>query len=107
MTKEKWLDLKDRIEENFEVEKFFKSDLENVPNSVVETIIFVSPIGKIKLEWISKPKTLGEKTQYSNRVGSYVQVDKIYSETERSEFLKAYKYENDDWQEISTHDFTF
>jgi len=105
MTKEKWLDLKDKIEERFNVEDFKKDTLEDVPNSVVEILIFNGPLGKIKLEWISKPKTLSEKTIYSNRIGSNVKVEKIYSEDERSEFLKAYKFDDDEWEEITTNSF--
>ena len=107
MTKDKWLDLKDKIQDKFSIEKEEKDTLEDVPDSVVERLIFESPLGKIKLEWISKPKTLGEHTTYSNRIGSNVKVDKIYSEDERSEFLKAYKSEDGEWCEISINNFEF
>jgi len=107
MTREKWLDLKDKIEEQFGIEEYNKSALEDVPDSVVETLIFNGPLGKIKLEWISKPRTLGEKTIYSRRIGSDVKVEKIYSQDERSEFLKAYKLEDGEWLEISAGEFNF
>lgn len=105
MTKEKWLDLKDKIKDKFGIEQEQKSTLEDVPDSVVETLIFDSPLGKIKLEWISKPKTLGEKTIYSNRIGSNVKVDKIYSEDEKAEYIKAYKLDVDEWEEIKSDAF--
>lgn len=107
MTHDKWLDLKDKIKGKFGVENFNKSVLENVPDSITETLIFNGPLGKIKLEWISKPKTLGEKTTYSRRIGSQVAVEKVYSQDERSEFLKAYKWEEGEWQELSTSSFVF
>ncbi len=105
MTRDKWLDLKDKIEDKFGIEEYNQSVLENVPNSIVEVLIFKSPLGKIKLEWISKPKTLGEKTVYSRRIGSNVKVEKIYSEDERSEYIKAYKLAGDEWAEISSDSF--
>jgi len=105
MTREKWLDLKDKIKDKFGIEQEQKSTFEDIPDSVVETLIFDSPLGKIKLEWISKPRTLGEKTTYSNRIGSNVKVDKIYSEDERSEFIKAYKSDVGEWEEISSNSF--
>ena len=105
MTKDKWLDLKDRIEDKFGVREYKKDILEDVPDSVVEILIFDSPLGKIKLEWVSKPKTLGEKTVYSNRIGSNVKVDKIYSEDERAEYLKAYKDLDGEWEEINSNSF--
>lgn len=105
MTKDKWLDLKDKIEDKFEVEEYNQSSMKDVPDSKIEILIFESPLGKIKLEWISKPKTLGEKTTYSNRIGSNVKVDKIYSEDERAEYIKAYKFDGDEWEEISSNSF--
>jgi len=107
MTKEKWLDLKQSISEKFGIESEEKKALEYAPDSVVESLIFNGPVGKIKLEWVSKPKVLGEKTSYSRRIGGNINVEKIYSEDERSEFIKAYKFEDDEWQEISTQTFNF
>ena len=87
MTYNAWLNLKDKINEKFKVEDYQKSVLEEVPDSVCETLIFNGPNGRIKLQWISKPKTLGEKTLYSGRVGSHVKVDKIYSADEKAEIV--------------------
>jgi len=105
MTKDKWLDLKDKVREKFDVEEEKSNTLEDVPDSVCETLIFSSPLGKIKLEWISKPRTLNEKTIFSNRIGSNVKVEKVYSQDERAEFLKAYKWESDEWEEINADSF--
>ncbi len=105
MTKDKWLDLKDKVKERFDVEKEETNAFEDAPNSVCETLFFTSPFGKIKLEWISKPKVLNEKTVYSNRIGSNVKVEKIYSENERSEYIKAYKFDIDEWEEINSDSF--
>ena len=107
MTKDKWLDLKDKVKDKFILESDKKSTFKDVPNSVVESLIFNGPLGKIKLEWISKPRVLDEKTTYSNRIGSNVKVDKVYSEDERSEYLKAYKFDNGEWDEINVDSFSF
>lgn len=107
MTYNAWLNLKDKITEKFKVEDYKKGVLEQVPDSVCETLIFTGPNGKIKLEWISKPKTLGEKTLYSARVGSTVKVDKIYSQDEKAEFLKAYQDKSGTWEEINLQNFNF
>lgn len=105
MTRDKWLDLKDKIKTNFKIEEEYSRSLENVPTAVVEGLIFTSPLGKIKIEWVSKPKTLGEKTAYSNRIGSQVKVEKVYAVDERSEFIKAYRLVDEDWDEISGANF--
>lgn len=107
MTRGKWLDLKDKIKEQFEIESEEEKTLDNAPDSILETLIFTSPLGKIKLEWHSRPRTLEEKTIYSNRIGSDVKIEKVYSNQERSEFLKAFKEENGDWEEISPTTFNF
>ena len=89
------------------MEDYQKGVLEDVPDSICETLIFNGPNGRIKLQWISKPKTLGEKTLYSGRVGSHVKVDKIYSADEKAEFLKAFQEKNGLWEEINIQNFNF
>ena len=105
MTHDKWLDLIDKIDDKFGISEEHRSRLEDVPESTVETLIFGSPLGKIKLEWISKPRTLGEKTTYSRRIGSDVKVDKVYSQDEQVEYLKAYKEIDGEWSEINPNSF--
>ncbi len=105
MTKEKWLDLKEKIHSKFEVIENKQGTIEDVPDSHTETVVFSGPLGKVKIEWHSKPKTLGEDTLYSNRVGGRVEVKKIYSDTERSEFIKVFLDKNGEWEEISAGDF--
>ena len=107
MTRDKWLDLKEKVEGKFQVEKFEKYEPGDVPGACIEELIFSSPLGKIKLEWNSKPRMLAEKTKYSRRIGGQVAVEKVYSDTEKAEFLKVYKWELDRWQEISVGDFQF
>lgn len=107
MTYDKWLDLKDKIAIKFQIEEYKKDVLENVADAICETLIFMGPTGKIKLEWISKAKILGEKTLYSGRLGADVKVEKIYSDSEKSEFLKAYQLKAGEWQEINIQNFSF
>jgi len=107
MTYNSWLDLKDKISEKFQIEDYQKGILEDMPDSHLEILIFKSQNGKIKLEWISKPRVLGEKTLYSNRIGGNVKVDRIYSPDEKVEFLKAYQEKDRVWEEINLQNFNF
>lgn len=68
----------------------------------VERIEFIGPLGQMKLERTTKPKVLDKKTLYSNRAGSDMRVDYIYSPDEVVQYMKAYKWDENDeeWTEI-------
>lgn len=100
MTLERWQEIKAMIKSKFSIEEEKKESLgQDVPGEK-EMVIFTSNLGKIKLEWITKPRTLGEKTIYSRRIGSQVKVDKVYDENEIVCYLKAYRQTGDEWREI-------
>jgi len=103
MTKDKWLDLIDRVEANFGIEERFKKGLGDDLPGEKEVIVFKSDaLGKVKLEWVEKPRMLDEKTIYSRRIGSDVKVEKVYDEHDVVSYLKAYRWDgaSQDWQEI-------
>ncbi len=88
------------IKDQFEVEDEGKSELEDAPNSTLEFIIFQGPLGRMKLEYITKPVVIDKKTIGSRRIGSDTAVEYVYSDTEVSRTFKAYKRENDEWVEL-------
>jgi len=102
MTKEKWQNIVGMIKDQFEVEDEGKEDLEDAPNSMVEFIVFNGPLGKIKLEYITKPVLLDKRTIGSRRIGSETTVEYIYSDDEFSNTFKAYQWEDDnnEWKEM-------
>ena len=100
MQEEKWENIKGMIKDKFEVEDEGKNELEDVPNGQVEFIIFESPLGRIKLEYITKPVVLDKRTIGSRRIGSETTVEYIYSEDEFSNTFKAYKWEDESWIEL-------
>ena len=106
MTYDRWLELRDTIREKYEIEED-----ETTANSdgigTCEMVVFVGPVGKIKLELIKRPVKLGTKTHFSNRIGSDVAVEHEYSDTEESISLRAYSFnsEDDEWEEIKAHSF--
>ncbi len=104
MTKDKWEDIKEMIKNKFTIESEKKYPLENVYDGEAEELIFRSSLGRIKLEFITKPKLLDKKTNYSRRIGSDVKVEYIYSKEEKVNIFKAYKWdtETDDWVEINS-----
>ena len=107
MTKEKWEKIKGQIEDNFEIEEHGDRREDKMGGIDIEFFIFKGPLGKMKLEHISKPVVLDKKTTYSNRIGSNTKVDYVYSDTEKSYKMKAYKWdeEQDDWVEMDARAF--
>jgi hypothetical protein len=56
----------------------------------------------MKLEYITRPVVIDKKTHGSRRIGSHTDVEYVYSDTEFSHSLKAYKWDENDqiWVEI-------
>jgi len=101
MTEEKWKDIISQIKDDFEVLEQETKQLEGIPGQV-EYIIFNGPVGKIKLELISKPLVVDKRAIGSKRIGSKSRVEYIYSDTEKVHTFKAYKWDEvqNDWMEM-------
>lgn len=101
MTDERWKEIKDMIEEQFEVLDKRVEDFSDRPGTK-EVIEFLGPMGKIRLERTDQPLLLGKKTIGSRRIGSETTVQYIYSDTERIKKLKAYRWDEPtgEWLEI-------
>ncbi len=101
MIPERWEEIKEMAQKSFEISDFGKEPIEDIPNAKLEFIEFDGPLGKMRLEFSTKPKVLDKKTLYSGRAGSDVKVDYVYSEDELVYTLKAYKWDDelDDWVE--------
>ncbi|MFA6304951.1 MAG: hypothetical protein WCV73_00485 [Patescibacteria group bacterium] len=104
---DRWLDIKKKIIDGYEL---LHQGIEKDPEIRQETEVleFNGPAGKMRLEWITRPKVLSKKTNYSNRIGGEINVDYVYSEDEQTHTLKVYNWNEarDDWQEIDSANFT-
>lgn len=107
MLPEKWENIKGNIKDNFTVEDEGEQHLEEEGGIDIEYIVFQGPLGKMRLEFVSKPIVLDKKTNYSKRIGSETMVNYVYSEAEKSYNLTAYKWSDDDeeWVEIDASSF--
>ncbi|MDD4289878.1 MAG: hypothetical protein PHH83_01205 [Patescibacteria group bacterium] len=104
MNQEKWKDVKAKILDSFDViNQYTNTDDDN--HGILEVIEFKSPAGEMKVEFHERDLVLDKHTNYSNRIGSGVSVDYIYSNTEKTYSLKAYKKVNDDWEQIEAPSF--
>ncbi|MBT4277640.1 hypothetical protein HOD96_02755 [Candidatus Falkowbacteria bacterium] len=109
MRYEKWQDIVGTIKDKFEVldEVKEKEELgEDVNKETVfekiESIEFNGPLGRIKLELVTRPIVLDKKTNVSRRIGAVGDVKYIYSDTEEASKFKAYKWDesSEDWEEM-------
>jgi len=107
MTTEKWREIVGKIKDNFKAEEDGQERLEDEGGTEIEYIIFNGPLGRMKLEFISKPVVLDRKTKYSRRYGSETVVEYVYSREEKSRKLKVYKWDEaiNDWTEMEAKKF--
>lgn len=108
MKPEKWENLIGDIKDKFEVEEHDKKHFDEQGGTDIESIIFKGPLGRMKLEFITKPVVLDKKTSYSQRIGSQVDIEYIYSEDEKTNRLMAYKWNEaqNEWIEIDADSFS-
>jgi len=104
MTQEKWENLIIYIQEQFEVLEHEREEIMEGGGSR-EHISFTGPMGKIKLEREIKPLVTGRKVLSSRRPGSAVSEEFEYSDSEKVDKLKAYRWNdgNEDWLEIDAN----
>lgn len=115
MIDEKWFDLKDNIQDKFNVLEDKTEDLilevgpekERIKRGTVDILIFEGPQGKIKIERENKPIVLDQKIQY-HRKKEGSKTEYTFSETEFSHIIKAYKWDEDenDWVKIDISGFS-
>lgn len=109
MTKDRWLEIKDLINEKFGIIDQ-DTDLYDEQGGVnVEWLEFKGPLGRMRLEYETKPVIIDKKSHGSNRMGSEATIQYIYSPTEFTTKLYAYRFNDaqDDWQEIDLTELSF
>ncbi len=108
MTIERWKDIHGNILDNFEVLEQGSDHIDAEGGVDIEFIEFLGPLGKIRLEFITKPVILDKKTNYSHRGGSDTGVEYIYSETDKTNTLIAHKWSEDldEWKEMDASSFS-
>ncbi|MBT6691294.1 hypothetical protein HOB10_03110 [Candidatus Parcubacteria bacterium] len=101
MTETKWKEIKQQLRDNFEIEDEYEEDFNP---GVSEALEFTGPQGKMKVRFVVKPRMLDKKTEYSNRAGSNVKVEYVYSEDEFVSYLEAFTWSDasNDWQKIES-----
>jgi len=103
MQPDRWQELKQELKQKFTAVEEYQEDLEHGEQEVLE---FVSPLGKVKLCLVKKPKILEKKTSYSNRIGSSVSVEYVYDPENFSYHLDVWLWSepNNQWEKLEKQD---
>lgn len=114
MTKEKWQNIIGMVDDKFGIDDK-KSEEEEIGQDAKgkavfeqqEIIEFDGPLGKTRLEFITRPIVLDKKTNFSRRIGSGVEVKYTFSDSETSTKFKAFKWNKDseNWDGIDAKAF--
>ena len=94
MNAEKWGEIIDLVKEKFGIIEQGKETLDPGPGEG-EFLIFEGPLGKMKVVREVKPLVIDKKVHSSRRIGSMATEEFIYSDTEKIEKLKAYRWDED------------
>lgn len=113
MTEDRWQQIKNLVKQKYSLEDAGTEDLlvdtadGPVKQGTAEYVIFMSPIGRLKLAFQTKPRLLDKQYHYSHRAGTAARVEYKFSEDEVVHTFKAYKYDEaeDEWKEIDPSSF--
>jgi hypothetical protein len=94
MKLERWQDLVDQIKATFEIEDEGSYDDDEHGGMNTQYLEFTGPLGRIRLEFVTKPLLLDTKTKYSKRIGSETKVEYVYSPTEKTYSLAVFKFDD-------------
>lgn len=101
MNDERWQETVGRIKDTFTVIGESVDDLED-GSGKRESIEFESPLGRIKLERTTRRAIVGTRGLGSRRIGSSTKVTHTFSATDIHQYVKAYRWQNDDWIELDS-----
>jgi len=94
MNNDKWGDVVEKIKATFAVEAHSVMPHSEFEKGKIETIIFTSPLGKMKIIRTSTPRVTDRKTVYSNRAGGKMAVQYEYSDTEMVDTMRIFRWDD-------------
>lgn len=107
MHDDKWKDALDHITERFTIFEQGTEPLPEYPNGKREFIVFQSPLGKVRLERTTKPRTTGQRAVTSRRIGGTTKVESLYDLHDMVHFITASRWDDGagTWHEIDASGF--
>ena len=113
MGPDKWETIKTMAAKQFEIQDEGVEDLYvdtadgQVKQGVAEFVVFKGPMGRIKLQFQTKPRLEKKEFHYSHRAGTAARIEYKFSEGQVVHTFKVYKWEeiDEEWEEISPDQF--
>ncbi len=93
MSPERWEQIKGLIKDQFDLLSERREPLSSGDPGEAEIMEFVSPAGKIRLEWTDQPLRVSSRALGSKRIGGDTTVIDEYSETERVHRFSAARWD--------------
>ena len=105
MDQDKWGEILDRVQAQFQVLEHTTAACDDEVGEM-ETLIFENSLGKLKLTWTTRPVILDKKIVGAHRRGmSSGRYEYVYSDTEKSHKLEAFREVDGEWQPIDSSAF--
>ena len=101
MNDQRWEEVLRRLDKQFGGLEFDETEDEET-HTVLETVVWTSPVGRMKLARSTRPLVVDKKLHYSNRAGRESHVEYVYSKTETTSRVRLYRWSEagNDWQEM-------
>jgi len=101
MNDEKWLDVVEKIKDKFEIIEREKIDLED--GGVEESIVFESPLGKMKIVRTVRPRAIDQGRQVGRHGTTALEHEGDVSLDRMMYQMEIFKWDNyaDDWTKAS------
>jgi len=89
MHADRWQELKEKMRSQKMV---IEEEVIHHDEKTTELMVVQTTLGKLKFEFTEKPRFLGTKTQFSNRIGSTVDVIPEYSKSDTVTILDVFRW---------------
>lgn len=101
MNDQRWEEVLRRLDKQFGDLEFDEVEDEET-QTVVESVTWTSPQGRMKLTRTTRPLVVDKKTHYSSRIGGGTHVEYVYSKTETTNRVRLYRWIEpaNDWEEV-------
>ena len=106
MNDQRWEEVLRRLDKQFGGLEFDEVEDEET-HAVVESVIWQSAMGRMKLARTTRPLVVDKKLHYSNRAGGGSYVEYVYSDTETTSRIRLYRWSDtiNGWEEIDASAF--
>ena len=101
MNDQRWEEVLRRLDKQFGNLEFDEIEDEET-HAVTESVVWESPMGRMKLARTTRPLVVDKKLHYSGRVGGGSHVEYVYSKTESTSRVRLYRWSDaaGDWEEV-------